>query len=1319
MSRGKSIIMFNGMNYAEWHEDATVKLLDRNLIEACVNAGFLFWKANQQAPSMQTRQSSTQVDEEKEKSEKIRLNEIDRSAKFRLLESIPSELRKPSWILPSTSAHDVWSEMETTYGALTIAALTSYRSQLQEIKWRAHEELPKLINQLDKLKQLTSTSKEGKINDIELIMQITRHYPKEWESKIVPLRDNSAVMNNWESLKSSLMNEFLLRNSLNSPRQSVQAKAYQTKNKPKKFCTNCQEKSRKKAMRSHNIEECFLQGGGAYKREKDANQKGKIKVGQIGFSKKNQIVIDTGATHHITNDQTWLYKTYETQFAIELPNGDVIGATKCGSLDLELENGKVGTFENVYYCAQFTGTLISFQQMEQKGCKLMSGNKTLDIVHKDEIILSGKLNDGLYVADVTPRLKAKAGFNRTAPNTTISMLHKRMGHANEDALKKVPANTEGVKFNGTLPNSCEVCAIAKSQNLPSHSQNSRVEQNGLGRLDFDVSGPHPEVSTRGFRYYLVAILTKSNYLFAIPLVSKDHAANEMIKILNWIQNQLKEWPTGLRSDNAREFLSLKSFAEQNGIEYTTSSAYTHNQNAKAERSIKTLNYTASALLMEGCLEGKFWCFAIEHAAYIRNRTPSKVLGWITPFEALRSVKPSLKYIRRFGCFCFILLKPAEQRKIGQKSQRGIYLGNTPTGYIVLLEDNSVTYSRNVTFNEDLPAPSSQMRNPFLHMNEINDSSVEEVSSDESEDEHSFPPTSPNLLSHLNRVSYAESPISPTYSTDDYVPSENPISPSTDDEGTRNSTEMATTAMLGSVQSNKLPHKLDDPSLSSEWNESIHNEWTNLIDTGCLTPVAQIPATCKPITVKPVFTVKTDDNGSIIKYKTRIVARGFLQRPGVDFTETYAGVAASTSIRVLLALKACLGGELCQYDIKHAFLNGDIKEDVFVKLTSDQGTSLWRSFPRLQGVLTYKVRKGLYGLKQAGHQWQQKLSECLTKANLNQSKLDPCVYYSCSGEYVEYIATHVDDIVSLRICGKSTWVELLNESNITVNRVDNNNKFLGVFIGEDELSVNINQTNYLIEKIAEFRMEMASGIGAPNIENLEKAETMDAKLPFLELLGSMQYAASQTRPDLSYYLSYLAKFSQCYQKSHFKSAKSVLRYIIQTKDISINYVKQNQKGEPVEIIGYADADFASSNDNDDKRRSVTGYFILVAGGPVSWKSQRQKAVCTSTCEAETNAATHAAREMIFISALLNEIGVKVKLPMVLKLDNQSSITVLNSAGNTTKSKHFDVLHFKIKEYIEEKLIKLEYVKSDDNVADMLTKALGARKLKTLLNKLNMN
>jgi hypothetical protein len=500
--------------------------------------------------------------------------------------------------------------------------------------------------------------------------------------------------------------------------------------------------------------------------------------------------------------------------------------------------------------------------------------------------------------------------------------------------------------------------------------------------------------------------------------------------------------------------------------------------------------------------------------------------------------------------------------------------------------------------------------------------------------------------------------------------------------------------------------VNDPVYGSNWLEAARKEMESIRSRSTYIVMA-LPTDRKAIDCKWVFAVKADANGCIEKFKARLVVKGFSQRPGLDYDETFAPVAHNDTQRLIMALAVNNGLRLRQADILSAFLCGDIDFEIYMK--QPEGF-MDRSHPDH----VCKLEKGLYGLKQAGHLFNQKLNAYLTnELKFTRCNCDPCLYYINEGGDFILLSLHVDDMLFAHNCEEKVEhiMKRLHDT-FGIKDLGSPVKLLGIRVRHDfsAHSVSLDQEVYVDELLSRFNMVHSKEVCTPHQPGVYLTEDMCpssqsdkfvmADIPYAELVGGLNFLATRTRPDISYIVSQLCRFMHNPGLAHWRAAKRVLRYLKGTKSLGLMYYGRD------DVKGATDSDWAG---DPDQRRSTSGFVFKLSNGPVSWKSQRQRSTALSALEAEYMAQCSAARQAAWLHQLLSETTARGG-PIILYGDNQGSQAVAKNRKTDAKTKHIQVQYHFTRDKVEDKTIQLQYCQTDLMIADYLTKPVSAVKFK---------
>ena len=474
-------------------------------------------------------------------------------------------------------------------------------------------------------------------------------------------------------------------------------------------------------------------------------------------------------------------------------------------------------------------------------------------------------------------------------------------------------------------------------------------------------------------------------------------------------------------------------------------------------------------------------------------------------------------------------------------------------------------------------------------------------------------------------------------------------------------------------------------------------------------LADLPRGHRAITLKWVFKLKRDEAGKIIKHKARLVARGFLQQEGVDFDDAYAPVARMESVRLILALAAQKGWCVHHMDVKSAFLNGDLKEEVYVQ--QPPGFVI----PGTEGKVL-RLHKALYGLRQAPRAWNAKLDSTLKTMGFEQRPHEAAVYRRGKGANALLVGVYVDDLVIIGI--KEAEVATFKDEMKAAFQMSDLGLlsfYLGIEVHQDHSGITLRQTAYAKRIVELAKLTGCNPALSPMEERLKlsresKTKEVDATM-YRRLVGSLRYLA-HTRPDLAFSVGYVSRFMQRPTTEHEQAVKRIIRYVAGTFDHGLHYPRSSGEDE---FVGYSDSDHAGDIDTS---KSTSGIMFFLGNCLVSWQSIKQQVVALSSCEAEYMAASTACTQALWLAHLLGDLLGREARSVQLMVDNKSTLALAKNPVFHERSKHIRLRHHFIRACLEEGSIKASYINTTDQLADLLTKPLGRIKFIELCSRIGM-
>jgi len=492
----------------------------------------------------------------------------------------------------------------------------------------------------------------------------------------------------------------------------------------------------------------------------------------------------------------------------------------------------------------------------------------------------------------------------------------------------------------------------------------------------------------------------------------------------------------------------------------------------------------------------------------------------------------------------------------------------------------------------------------------------------------------------------------------------------------------------------------------KWMSSCMDELNAHIKNGTW-KLAELPEGDRAIGSRWVLKIKRTEDGSVERFKARLVAQGFSQRPGWDYFENFAPTIRLAVVRAIFALAAVEDLECESVDITTAFLNGDLEEKIYMKLP-DGFEQYSPSGKRLYALLC----KAIYGLKQGARQWYLKLSEVMQQIGFSKVRNEPCVYIFKCGDDRIMVPCYVDDLhIVCKSKDNAAYIKQELSKHFQIRDLGPTKWFLGMHITRDrsKRTLSLSSHQYCVDMLEELDMADCHPLNTPMAAGLILSKEMcpqtDADKefmrdkPYQRAVGKLNYLALTTRPDISYTVSRLARYSSNPGPEHWKAVKHVLRYIQGTLDYKLSY---GPSPHPTQLSTFSDADFARDT---DKGKSTTGWVVLMAGGAVSWCSKLPTRTAQSTTEAEYVAAESARREMAFFQHVLGDLHYQVTLPLPLAMDNQSAIAAAKNPEHQGRMKHMNPIYHGLREAVELKEVAPYYVPTSDMVADILTKPLA--------------
>ena len=1003
------------------------------------------------------------------------------------------------------------------------------------------------------------------------------------------------------------------------------------------------------------------------------------------------------------------------------------------------------------------GRLFSVANFDKAGGTGTVGGGAMTLTTPTGVVWVGALDDlsGHYHMPILTSTKTLAVKTKSAnatpaqvgqlpqTMTPTSLWHARSGHANVEDLRELEKKglVRDMHLGQKDDLACAACMQSKSTTKPYATRAGKRSADALEILHIDLWGPTVEPSHEGFYYMLTVVDDFTGLVFVVGLIKPSDSYDAFfIKVLKteipkFLRKGIKKGfrattktvPDMVQADYDTMFASndFRERCENNGIALQFSCPYSHGQNGVVERKQRTLASKCIAQLVYAKLPKGFWWKAMRNAAMMTNisgtRAGDKELH--VPMSMWTGEAPSWKNTRIFGCPATVARPLGSVPKGEPRGRMGIFVGNSfeSLGWLIFYPDtNRVVTTMHADFDERWQSLSRE------HF------------------EAAFKAVAPVLL--MGEQANAKG----KFKAVTWAQELQPLEPTQVDQGIKNdvATGMSSTFDDGTPPATRRSERVADRQLSSaqehtaaahvsehisyltqhaagagdpqsvpeamrrddapQWRTAMEEEWEGLQINNTFEKM-NLPPGKVAVDTKWVFKIKKDANGAALKHKGRLCIRGFNMRPGVHFFETYAPTVAIQHLRLVVALAAAHGWDICTTDVKQAYIQAKEENEVYVKQPRDFSDG---------STKVLKLLRCLYGSPSAGRQWYKKLNGLLLNFGFDRSIRDECLYLLMTDtrKLIFCLAVHVDDLTGAGPGGLTVWNRLTEmlESNFGCVSVVNPSQILGMKVdrSEDGRIVTLSQPAYVQGMLDRYELAACNTRTVP-IEpgtvftrrdsppepNVERREEYQAKV------GSLQYAATQgVRMDIAQAVGAAARVLQSPSPAHMTFVNGIFKYLAGNVERGITY--DGTTNPEIQLECYADSDFAGQPHEmitADACKSTTGFVIMLAGGAIAWRSRLQKHTATSTGGAEVHAAYECGVEAAALSDVLGEMGFTQK-PVIIHEDSNVCISMATSDTISMAHKALKVKYHWLRERVQAGELALRKVDTTLQHADYLTKAL---------------
>lgn len=1005
-------------------------------------------------------------------------------------------------------------------------------------------------------------------------------------------------------------------------------------------------------------------------------------------SAKDCWYLDTGCSTHMSGRKDWFVNLDESvQNKVRFADDSTLSAAGLGRVLIRRKDGNPSFISDVLYVPGMKSNLLSLGQLLEKGYVMRMENKEMKVFDAD--------NRLLLKAPLAKNRTFKVGIQimehkcfATAVSKEEWTWHYRFGHLNFQDLSLLQRKNM-VSGLPQIQQPSELCIECLESKQARSSFSQQVPTRSRSKLEViysDVCGPMQTDSLGGNRFFVTFIDDFSRKIWAYLLKRKSEVFDTFVKFKNLVEKQSGLQIKTLRTDGGGEYVSdqFQDFCEKEGITHEVTPPYTPQHNGTAERRNRTIMNMVRCMLKCKNLPKNLWGEAVSNAVYVLNRSPTKRLVDVTPEEVWCGSRPSVEHLRVFGSVAYRHIPEQMRKKLDDKSEQMVLVGYHSTGGYRLLNPrtNQITISRDVVIDEAREWSWSEKEKStaslLLDMNNPDEGDVAPQTSEVRRSQRERHP--PQRFQDFDMV------------TDTAVNSEG---------------DLIHFALFAEAE----PVTFEEAVQDTKWIQAMEEELRSIERNGTW-KLVELPSNKRSIAVKWVYKVKLNPDGGVNKYKARLVAKGFLQRPGIDFGEVFAPVARIETVRMVIAFASWHNWSMYHMDVKSAFLNGPLDEEVFVD--QPQGFAV-----KGQESKVYKLNKALYGLKQAPRAWNKRIDSFLIEVGFVKCISEHGVYVKTAADHkVLIVCLYVDDLLVTGNCEADIGVfksQMMNEFEMTDLGVLS--YFLGLEFNKTEKGILMHQSKYVKDLLKRFNMEKCNSAATPAETGLvlekEGSEELVDPTYFRKIVGSLRYLC-HSRPDLAYSVGLISRFMEKPRMPHLLAAKRIIRYVKGTQSFGILFERKLSAEDP-ELFGFTDADWCGDR---EERKSTAGFVFFYGRSPISWGSKKEPIVALSSCESEYVAAAMSACQAVWLDTLMQELKMKEPTAVRLLIDNKSAINLAKHPVAHGRSKHIETRFHYLRDQVNREKLSLEFCRTEVQVADILTKPLRKDRFEELRKKLGV-
>jgi Reverse transcriptase (RNA-dependent DNA polymerase) len=1049
---------------------------------------------------------------------------------------------------------------------------------------------------------------------------------------------------------------------------------------------------------------------------------------------------DSGATSHMTHSLEGMFDIKKDTTSVKIGNGktmesNIIGKKKVYSLQ---QDGVTREFvlHNVRYVPELWVNLFSLTAAMRQGCTMVGREFNITLtkgdtrLEFDQVIKS--TNGHLLGVQLIPRHTGQAAMTSFTEGHKINVneLHNLLGHTSERKTKATAINMKW-SLSGTFLK-CEDCAVAKARQKNLNKFVLSKTNVSAERLYMDISSIRMK-SVGGSKFWVLLVDEATDVKWSFFLTKRSELSEKLIPMLKTISLVSTHRIKYMRCDNSGENVKLSEQCQQQGlgIQFEFSAPGTPQQNGVVERAFATLFGRVRAMMnharFSAVKRGELWAECAATATKLENIVCDK---GDEPSPHCKFYGKHPEYARDLRTFGEIGVVTDHARKLtgGKLADRGrtsMFVGYAENHAgdvyrMLVLKTNRIVMSRDIIWLNLVygkykglePGTHEVVEETEFKYNPVHTSTVypEEVIDEPPEEVIDEPPEEmPDLVKSDELV---PRDVKKPYNRYDRLQGElkrlntsyNPL-------------EIVDMAFIGATTSGYTEPQTfrdawhhDDATEREGWMGAIKKEMQSMLSKQVWTPVllTDIPSGRKLIGSKWVFKLKKNK-----VYRARLCALGYNQVPGVDYSDHYAPVINDVSFRTVLMMWL-LNDEWVAHliDVETAFLYGKLDEEIYMRLPA----GYIETVSSKHGNMCLRLNHSIYGLVQAARQWWKELIKTLKTLDFTQCKADTCLLRRSNKYGTVIMCVYVDDALCVGDLRAVEQAILDIETKFKITRTGNLTEYVGCTVTRSGRAKSLKMSQFgLITRIQkEFAGELRAtrhyatpaAPGDVVLRPQDEAEKIcpEEQTKFRSGVGMLLYLVKFSRPDIANSVRELTKVVDGATKAHVQNLHRLLKYVVDTQDRVLQMkivLPDNDQGWA--ICAYCDSDYAGDR---DQRISVTGFVIYVLGAPVAWKSHAQRNVTLSSTEAEYVAVSEVCAEILFLRQVIEFLGMQVVLPIIVRVDNIGAIYLATNSTTGQRTRHIDVRYHFVREYVEEGTVKIIFVRSAENDADIYTKNTSA-------------